>query len=468
MSARILVVDDAPVNLRLLHAKLTAEYFDVVTAEDGPKALAAMEREAPDIVLLDVMMPGMTGFEVCRRIKADPRWTHIPVIMVTALDLPEDRVEGLESGADEFLTKPVDDLALFARVRSLVRLKRLMDEWCMRHETSLRLGSTQKGPTLAEERGDGARVVLISEDERLRQRTLNVMPRDGHELFALPPGPRVIDELVALGADLVIVDLDMKTADGLRIASQMRSHDATRHLPLLVLGRVTEQARLLKGLELGVNDYLMKPLDGNELRARVRTQVRRRRFQLRMQATHEASLAMALTDGLTGLYNRHYFNSHFDGLFKHAREHGRPLSVLMLDVDRFKSVNDTYGHAAGDEVLKELAARMVKGVRSFDMVARMGGEELVIVMPETRLVDAHRAAERLRRAVADRPFPISSPAMDLTVTVSIGLGGLEAGDDAADLIVRRADEALYEAKRTGRDRVVMREASVRAPAVAIG
>src|SRR3546814_8940690 len=102
----------------------------------------------------------------------------------------------------------------------------------------------------------------------------------------------------------------MKAADGLRIASQMRSHDATRHLPLLVLGRITEQPRLIKGLELGVNDYLLKPLDANELRARVRTQVRRRRFQLRMQATHEASLAMALTDGLTGLYNRHYFSSH--------------------------------------------------------------------------------------------------------------------------------------------------------------
>ena len=115
-----------------------------------------------------------------------------------------------------------------------------------------------------------------------------------------------------------------------------------------------------------------------------------------------------------------------------------------------------------------MAARIVKGVRSFDMVARMGGEELVIVMPETRLADAHRAAERLRRAVADQPFSISAPAVDLPVTVSIGLGGLEVGDDAADLIVRRADEALYEAKRTGRDRVVLREAAGRTPAVAVG
>lgn len=467
MSARILVVDDAPVNVRLLHAKLTAEYFDVVTAEDGPSALAVMEVEPPDIVLLDVMMPGMTGFEVCRRIKADPRWTHIPVVMVTALDLPEDRVEGLEAGADEFLTKPVNDLALFARVRSLVRLKRLMDEWRMRHETSLRLGSVSQGPTLVEERGDGARVALVAEDERLRARASGVLPRDSHDVILVQPGPKALDDLIRQQPDIVVVDLDMKSVDGLRIASQMRSSDATRHLPLLILGRQTDQDRLIKGLELGVNDYLLKPLEANELRARVRTQVRRRRFQLRMQATHEASLAMALTDSLTGLYNRHYFNSHFDGLFKHAREAARPLSVLMLDVDRFKTVNDTYGHSAGDEVLKELANRIVKGVRSFDMVARLGGEELVIVMPETRVSDAERAAERLRRMICDRPFDISAPRMQLPVSVSIGVSGLDAGDDAPDVILRRADEALYEAKRTGRNRVVMREPAGRASQAAL-
>lgn len=467
MSARILVVDDAPVNVRLLHAKLTAEYFDVVTAEDGPSALAVMEVEPPDIVLLDVMMPGMTGFEVCRRIKADPRWTHIPVVMVTALDLPEDRVEGLEAGADEFLTKPVNDLALFARVRSLVRLKRLMDEWRMRHETSLRLGSVSQGPTLVEERGDGARVALVAEDERLRARASGVLPRDSHDVILVQPGPKALDDLIRQQPDIVVVDLDMKSVDGLRIASQMRSSDATRHLPLLILGRQTDQDRLIKGLELGVNDYLLKPLEANELRARVRTQVRRRRFQLRMQATHEASLAMALTDSLTGLYNRHYFNSHFDGLFKHAREAARPLSVLMLDVDRFKTVNDTYGHSAGDEVLKELANRIVKGVRSFDMVARLGGEELVIVMPETRVSDAERAAERLRRMICDRPFDISAPRMQLPVSVSIGVSGLDSGDDAPDVILRRADEALYEAKRTGRNRVVMREPAGRASQAAL-
>src|SRR5690606_3812848 len=182
MSARIHVVADAPINVRLLQAKLTAEYFDVVTASDGPSALEVMATEPPDIVLLDVMMPGMTGFEVCRRIKANPRWTHIPVVMVTALDLPEDRVEGLEAGADEFLTKPVDDLALLARVRSLVRLKMLMDEWRMRQETGQRLGMRDDGPTLSAESGEGAEILLVADDDRQLLRYQTTLDRDGHTI----------------------------------------------------------------------------------------------------------------------------------------------------------------------------------------------------------------------------------------------------------------------------------------------
>src|SRR6202012_5947144 len=140
MTARVLVVDDILSNVKLLEAKLSAEYFEVLTAFNGEQALARVAAELPDIVLLDVMMPGMDGFEVCRRIKADPRSAHIPVVMVTALDQPSDRVAGLEAGADDFLTKPVDDAALFARVRSLVRLKMMTDELRMRESTGQGMG----------------------------------------------------------------------------------------------------------------------------------------------------------------------------------------------------------------------------------------------------------------------------------------------------------------------------------------
>ncbi|MGH6980414.1 MAG: response regulator, partial [Stellaceae bacterium] len=134
MSARILVVDDVTVNVRLLEAKLASEYFNVLTAFNGEKALEIAKAERPDLVLLDVMMPGMDGFEVCKRLKADPVTAEIPVVMVTALSDVSDRVKGLEAGADDFLTKPVNDVALFARVRSLVRLRRMMEEWHHREE----------------------------------------------------------------------------------------------------------------------------------------------------------------------------------------------------------------------------------------------------------------------------------------------------------------------------------------------
>src|SRR3954468_7175240 len=163
MTARVLVVDDILSNVKLLEAKLTAEYFEVVTAFNGMECLAKMEQGIPDIVLLDVMMPGMDGFEVCRRIKSNTKTTHIPVVMVTALDQPSDRVTGLDAGADDFLTKPVDDTALFARVRSLVRLKMMTDELRMREETGQSMGLSDAGETLIENPNPVGRILVVED-----------------------------------------------------------------------------------------------------------------------------------------------------------------------------------------------------------------------------------------------------------------------------------------------------------------
>src|SRR5580704_13662019 len=162
MTARVLVVDDILSNVKLLEAKLTAEYFEVITAFNGLECLSKMEQTIPDIVLLDVMMPGMDGFEVCRRIKANPKTAHIPVVMVTALDQPSDRVAGLDAGADDFLTKPVDDSALFARVRSLVRLKMMTDELRMRETTGQSMGLIDPAETLIDAAPSGR--ILAIED----------------------------------------------------------------------------------------------------------------------------------------------------------------------------------------------------------------------------------------------------------------------------------------------------------------
>jgi two-component system cell cycle response regulator len=220
-------------------------------------------------------------------------------------------------------------------------------------------------------------------------------------------------------------------------------------------------SRLAKGLDLGANDYILRPIDRNELVARVRTQVRRKRLQDRLQENYQRSLALALTDSLTGLYNRRYFSAHLEGLMTRIGEGAQGAAVLMLDVDFFKKVNDTYGHAAGDSVLREVALRLARNVRGFDLVARYGGEEFVVVMPETTLPIATMVAERLRAAIADHPMGTGDAGPELPVSISIGIAVTQERGDAANALLERADEALYEAKATGRNRAINWEPSMR-------
>lgn len=453
MSARVLVVDDIPVNVRLLEAKLSAEYFDVVTAGGGAEALAAVSAQRPDIILLDVMMPEMDGFEVCRRLKADPNTAHIPVVMVTALSDTADRVRGLEAGADDFLTKPVNDLALFARVRSLVRLKTVMDEWRLREETRGQFDLLGMGSASAADEGGDADILLVESPGPTADRMVETLSKLGNRVVVTSRGA----DALALGRrnafDLLIVSLALSGEDGLRLCSQLRSQDATRQVPILLVIDEFDTPRLVKGFDIGANDYLIRPVDQNELVARARTQIRRRRYQERLRSTYQRSLSLALTDSLTGLYNRRYTIRHLEGLMQRRGDSGKPVSVLLFDIDHFKSVNDTYGHAAGDEVLKIIAQRASANLRTNDMVARFGGEEFVVVMADTSLDLATMIAERIRERIAARPISRSDDPEGLTVTVSIGVAMAGPEDTTPDDLLRHADAAMYRAKAAGRNRV---------------
>jgi two-component system cell cycle response regulator len=453
MSARVLVVDDLPANAKLLEARLTAEYFDVVTATSGAEALAICERAQCDIVLLDVMMPEMDGFEVCRRLKAGAKTHHIPVVMVTALDQPSDRVRGLEAGADDFLTKPVSDIALVARVRSLTRLKLVTDELRMRAATSKEIGI--QDPLLASltDSGRSGRILVIDDRRSSYERMAKVLA--GEHRVDIEVNPQEALFHAAEGDyDLLIVSLGLENFDALRLCSQVRSLERTRNVPILVVVEIEDNARLLRGLEIGVNDYLVRPIDANELLARVRTQIRKRRYGARLRDNVQMSMELAITDPLTGLYNRRYMESHVTSLVEQALARGKPLALLVVDIDYFKAVNDVHGHDAGDDVLREFATRVKKSIRGIDLACRHGGEEFVIVMPETDMAVAAIVAERIRRRIAGEPFSIRAGAAALDVTISVGIAALAGVADTAAQILKRADQALYRAKRDGRNRVV--------------
>jgi two-component system cell cycle response regulator len=451
MTARVLVVDDILSNVKLLEAKLSAEYFEVITACNGEQALARVSADAPDIVLLDVMMPGMDGFEVCRRIKANAKTTHIPVVMVTALDQPSDRVSGLDAGADDFLTKPVDDTSLFARVRSLVRLKMMTDELRMREETGQSMGLADASETMIEPDPTGR--ILIVEDRPESVAWFRAALEPKNKLADVSAFEEALVQARGGDFDLIVVSLGIRTFDGLRLCSHLRSLGEVRNTPILVLVSEGENRKLAQALDMGVNDYLMRPVDRNELMARVKTQLRKKRYADRLRHNVQLSLEMAITDQLTGLHNRRYMARHLDTLMKNAGD-AKPISFLIMDIDYFKSVNDTYGHDVGDEVLREFASRVSANVRGIDLACRYGGEEFVVVMPDTDTGFAYTVAERLRQSVETVPFAISRAPHKLNVTASFGIASSTGGKDNSESLLHRADQALYRAKREGRNRVI--------------
>lgn len=452
MTARVLIVDDIPTNVRLLEARLSAEYYDVVSAGSGPQALKIMESSDVDIVLLDVMMPDMDGFEVCRRIKANPRTQHVPVVMITALDQPSDRVNGLDAGADDFLTKPVDDVQLLARVKSLARLKSLTDELRARAMTGQQIAIEDAIRAMDKISTAGGSILIVDTDQRHAERLKQYLTPE-HDVDILTQPADAVFQVTGGHYELAMVAMSLTDFDPLRVCSQIRTLEHTRNLPIILIADDADKPRVVRALDLGVNDFISRPVERNELAARVRTQIRRQRYAMELRQSVSNTMALAVTDDMTGLYNRRYFDRHLGVMLGKAQSQDRDMALMILDIDHFKSVNDSYGHDIGDAVLKEFASRLKRNIRGVDLACRFGGEEFVVLMPDTDFSQAELVAERVRQSISERVFEVNA-GRPLSVTVSAGVTLNESASDTPESLIKRADVALYRAKREGRNRVV--------------
>lgn len=450
MSARILVVDDIEANRRLLQAKLEAHYFTVMHAENGQQALEIARAELPEIILLDVMMPGMDGFETCLHLKADPRTSYIPVVMVTALSDAEDRIRGLDVGAEDFLTKPVDDFALMSRMGALMRYNAVASELRQRQARGLKAGAVDV--ISEEELNRPARVFVVDDNPRTSLRMANMLREAGHVATTLLEAGDM-SNLAELGVDIMILSLSAQAFDPLKLCAHFKMTEATRAISIILVCDQSERVKAGKGLDIGASDVIISPVDRQELMARVRTQARRSRYIDLLRKRVDRGLELSVIDQLTGLYNRRYMVSQLQQLMHRAVMGGKPVSVLMCDIDHFKSVNDTYGHDAGDEVLVEVAGRLRENVRPMDVVCRPGGEEFLVIMPDTPGDLACAAGERIRRAVASQPFRVSGGQREISITLSAGVSTIAGEQDTMAELTKRADTALYQAKSAGRNRV---------------
>jgi two-component system cell cycle response regulator len=449
MTALILVVDDIPSNVKILEIKLTAKYYEVITASNGMTAIELAQEKQPDIVLLDVMMPEMDGFETCRRLKQNYATMHIPVIIVTALTDIDNKIEGLNSGADEFLIKPVKDFALFTRIKSLLRFKNIFDELRLRLSTQLKINIITENEILKYvDDFQSAKIVVVDNEKSQFQQIKEILSPYFSNIIHLSNVHEQFGNI-----DLAIINISI-TKELLRFCSILKSKPQTRLVPVITIIDDEDDQELINEItDVGINDYITLPLNENELLARVRTHAKRKKYQDAIEENVENNLKMAVIDPLTSLYNRYYFEKYMNELIeKKNKSDSKKFSLAILDIDFFKKINDTYGHLSGDLILKQIASILKANLRLNDLIVRFGGEEIVIIFVDIQLSDAQVIAERLREIIANYHFQAIDNSI-IRVTVSIGVSEFEKTDTLESLI-KKSDKNLYLAKEQGRNRVV--------------
>jgi two-component system, cell cycle response regulator len=456
MTGRILVVDDVATNRIVMKVKLAAACYAVDQADSGAEALRAATLGQPDLILLDVLMPDMSGLEVCRRLKADPETADIPVILVTALSDRASKMAGLEAGADDFLTKPVDEVTLLARVRSLLRARDTVRELRERGESAAGFGFAEAMAGFAGKDRPG-RIWLVAPGPKGAVVWKTALDDHLGGEVRVVPRETALTEITREGeeaADVFVITADLAHRnEGLRLLSDLRSRPGTRNAATLMVLPDGDGERAAIALDLGASDILYDPVDTQELAIRIRAQLGRKRQSDRLRASLRAGLELAVTDSLTGLHNRRYALFQLERML--ARQ-GRGVAVMMLDLDFFKAINDQHGHAAGDDVLRLVGRRLRSELRSSDLLARIGGEEFLVALPDADRSAALDCAERLRRSVSDMPFDVGADGTSVSVTLSVGLA-LSAGGSGEnpETLIDRADRALYGAKAEGRDQVTL-------------
>ena len=454
MAGRILIADDVATNRIVLKVKLMAACYEILQASGGAETIECARTDAPDLILLDLMMPDMDGVAVCKRLKDDPLTAHIPIIMVTAHNDNTLKINALRAGADEFMTKPLDELTLLARVRSLLRARDTDEELRLRDSTCRELGFAESAASFT----PPSTIAMIAAKPETAVSWKTALGKTLNDKVIVTPKEQALSQTGAKYApDVYVIACDLaKPDEGLRLMSELRSRPETRHCAIIMVIPKGAHSKSATALDLGANDLMFEGFDPEEMVLRLKTQINRKRQADRLRETVRDGLRMAVIDPLTGLYNRRYAMPHLTRIAERAKSTGRPYAVMVLDLDRFKSINDTYGHAAGDVVLQVVASRIKDNLRGVDMVARIGGEEFLVVMPDTQLDDARQTAERLCHVIDSSPIAFANGKGSAHISLSIGvsMGGLHGAVRSVDQLIESADHALYLAKSDGRNQVI--------------
>ncbi|SHH60658.1 diguanylate cyclase [Cognatishimia maritima] len=453
MPGKILIIDSVATNRIVLKVRLTSAFYDVALAASSKEARAMIKQDLPDLILVNSNLEDRPATDFCAELRNAKATAHIPMVMICNFEDREQRLHALKAGVSDILVRPLDDSVLQARLRSLLRSHETAEESKIRNETNHALGFAESAPDFVQR----ARVQIATPDAATAVRWAAVLkPMMPYELTPKVYAETLKDIAEAKTPDVFVIAMDHQKPEGaLRLVAEIRARATTRHAGILMIMSDERRRTLVDALDLGAHDVMVNGFDPDELALRVSRLVSQKRLSDRQRDNVNISLQAAVTDPLTGLFNRRYAMPQLRRMQAHALAKKRSFAVILADLDHFKQVNDRFGHAAGDAVLSEVAQRLRDGVRSVDLVARIGGEEFLIVLPDADETNARETADRLCDKIKATPICIPELEGGLTVTMSLGVAicGHPNVSKPIDTLISQADAALYDAKSSGRDQV---------------
>lgn len=458
MQGTILIIDGVSTNRIMLKVQLSAAYYHVVQSDgiDGLEAL--IRRTRPELIVTAMNLPDGTAHDVRAILNRDDDMRGTPIIAVTAHNDRAARFDALKGGIDDVLSQPLDDLILQARIRSLIRARSSTEELHWRDSSQPAIGFAEPAATFA----PPSNIALLTSQQctgavwraQLKERSSHIL--QCHQI------DDIHTMMTGQTPDVIVVDLtDTQNEPPLRLLVDLRSRAFTSQAALIAIVPATARHLGAEALDRGAHDILQGGFCAEELSLRIDAQLRRKKQSDRYRDSVRDGLRAAVRDPMTGLFNRRYALPHLAATANEAARTGSSFAVMLADLDHFKQINDCFGHPAGDAVLIETARRLQSQVRARDMIARVGGEEFMIVIPEADQHSATHAAERLCRQINALPFHCAGISQPIKVTTSIGVvvGAPPCSmaqmqpDQHAQLLIGQADRALYGAKHAGRNQI---------------
>jgi two-component system cell cycle response regulator len=451
--ARIMIVNDDPENAKLLSAKLAKNQYEVLQAYGGMEAIEKAIKNSPDLILIDIMMSDLNGYEVTKWLKNESKTAHIPVILITALDSSKDKMQVFKSGADDFLSKPVNTIELLARVKSMLQLKKYQEQLLILRRSEEKFAFSGNQKVVTEQEKNLPRVLLVTDDEKDTKLIKSYLHSQTYHVMLAGNGKEALDLAITEKIDLILLDITMLDVDDFKTCKRLKEMDETRNIQIILITDLLKLEDKIHGFESGADDFLFKPFNSSELLAKIKVLLKKKSYIDEINRHYEAALSSAITDGLTGLYNRTYLNQLLDQEVKRSMRHGYQIALIMIEFDDFKIYNDALENLDGDNIFRELAQQIRKNIRDIDIATRYGGKKLVIVLPYTDREGALGVAERILKMFHSQTFDQDFNSIPKNISASISIALCPTDARTKESLIQKADTALYRAKKQGKNQI---------------